>query len=352
VLSPVAASREIVELKPIEHRDLFEALAPGEESLTDGVASPLLAGAEVVGVLVCIGARPASSTTERELFRVITSVAATVLQGSFLVERLAEHEPAHALLVGLRDEVEPLGVLAARAGQLGLGLEQPHAAACFRIVSAGDHGSEPERSLELLGAELVRRLEGSVAARDGLELLALLPVARDGVDLRVVRNALRATEKRARQRLIGGLSGSVRNPRHYRQAFGEARDAIEIGRVTSGAGTVIQYEELGAQRHLWTLARSSARDPFQERLEILRDQDRDQGTQLLDTIEAYLDAYGNRERASAALHIHRNTLRQRIERIRELSGIDLEDNATIFEIQTALGILRFRELQADLPTDA
>jgi DNA-binding PucR family transcriptional regulator len=151
--------------------------------------------------------------------------------------------------------------------------------------------------------------------------------------------------------MIGGLSEAVHHSRRYRQAFSEARDAIEIGRVTAGVSTVIQYEELGVQRHLWTLARSSARDPFQERLEILRDQDREQGTRFLDTIEAYLGAYGNRERASESLNIHRNTLRQRIDRIRDLSGIDLEDNGMIFEVQTALGILRFRELQAGLTAD-
>ena len=45
--------------------------------------------------------------------------------------------------------------------------------------------------------------------------------------------------------------------------------------------------------------------------------------------------------------MHRNTLRLRLERIKELSGIDLEDTAIRFDVQTALSILRFRELQQD-----
>src|SRR6185503_227459 len=158
LLAPIAAAKEVLDLRPAEHGQLFGALAPGDESLTDGVAAALLAGEEVVGVLVCLGSRPPASTTERELFRVITSVAGTVVQGSRLVERLAEQEPAHALLVGLRDETEPHGVLAARAAQLGVDLEEPHAAACFGIAGAGESGDEPERSLELLGSELGERV--------------------------------------------------------------------------------------------------------------------------------------------------------------------------------------------------
>ena len=120
---------------------------------------------------------------------------------------------------------------------------------------------------------------------------------------------------------------------------------MQIGKHVKGPGHVVHYEGLGAQRHLWTLARSSARDPFQERLEVLLAHDAEHGTSFVETIHEYLHQHGNRERASARLHIHRNTLRQRIERMRELSGIDLEQTDVLFDLQMALGIVRFRELQ-------
>lgn len=65
----------------------------------------------------------------------------------------------------------------------------------------------------------------------------------------------------------------------------------------------------------------------------------------LETVEAYLAEQGSRERASARLKVHRNTVRQRADRIRQISGIDLEDRENRFELQVAVGIVRFRELQ-------
>ena len=67
-----------------------------------------------------------------------------------------------------------------------------------------------------------------------------------------------------------------------------------------------------------------ARDPAQHRLGLLVEYDRRRGTQLLDTLEGYLDHHGNVVGTSRALFIHPNTLRQRLDRIQHESGIDLE----------------------------
>jgi DNA-binding PucR family transcriptional regulator len=183
-----------------------------------------------------------------------------------------------------------------------------------------------------------------VAARWGLDLYALIRSDGEPDIVNRIRDALAATERRTNLGLIGGLSGPVHELNRYARTFGEARDATQIGKHMK-AGHLVHYDELGAQRHLWTLARSSVRDPFQERLELLVGHDSEHGTSFVATIHEYLKQHGNRERASACLHIHRNTLRQRIERIRELSAIDLEHTDDLFDLQMALGIVHFRELQ-------
>lgn len=343
-LDPLAGGSDPVALDLGSHRDVFEAVLPGDDQVANGIAARLDAGAETVGLLICLGGREVVPATERELFGVIATVSATVIQSGRLVDRLAERDPHLAFLEGVTDESEPPGVLAARARQLGVELEQPHVAGWFRVADEGRGETEPEGALEMLGGELSKEFPGSVAALRGVELLVLLRADGDG-SAEAVRGALDRVEGETGQGLIGGLSGSVRQLERYAPAFREAHDAIQIGQLTAGAGRVIQYDELGAQRHLWALARSSARDPFQERLEVLQRYDLEHDTSYLDTIEAFLRSYGNREEGSAALGIHRNTLRQRIEKIRELSGIDLEDKSTIFELQTALGILRFRDFQ-------
>jgi DNA-binding PucR family transcriptional regulator len=46
---------------------------------------------------------------------------------------------------------------------------------------------------------------------------------------------------------------------------------------------------------------------------------------FVDTLLAYLDAFGNVGEAAAAVHLHPNSFRYRLRRVCEISGIDLDD---------------------------
>ena len=101
-----------------------------------------------------------------------------------------------------------------------------------------------------------------------------------------------------------------------------------------------QAAELGAQRHLYRLAQEPPADPLELRLESLRERD----PELFETVERLVEANGNRVEAAARLHVHRNTLRQRLARIARDTGIDAADPALQFDLQMALRLLRFRRL--------
>jgi hypothetical protein len=53
--------------------------------------------------------------------------------------------------------------------------------------------------------------------------------------------------------------------------------------------------------------------------------DAEHGTNLVDTLRAWLDAFGDVAAASAAMFVHTNTFRYRLRRLAEVSGIDLAD---------------------------
>ena len=50
---------------------------------------------------------------------------------------------------------------------------------------------------------------------------------------------------------------------------------------------------------------------------------RKRGSDLVDTLEAFLAADLDRRRAAAALHVHPNTLDYRLKRVEELTGLNL-----------------------------
>ncbi len=66
---------------------------------------------------------------------------------------------------------------------------------------------------------------------------------------------------------------------------------------------------------------------------------------LTATLAAWLDAGGNAPAAADALHVHRTTLHYRLDRVRELTGADLDDGATRLRLHLGLEVARHLGLQ-------
>ena len=72
----------------------------------------------------------------------------------------------------------------------------------------------------------------------------------------------------------------------------------------------------------------------------LLDYDERRGTDLLGTLQAYFDAGGNLARTREALHVHVNTVAQRLDRVSKLIGEDWQDPDRQLELQVALRLHR------------
>jgi DNA-binding PucR family transcriptional regulator len=66
------------------------------------------------------------------------------------------------------------------------------------------------------------------------------------------------------------------------------------------------------------------------------------GTELVRTLDAYFAAGGQLNRAKEALHVHVNTVVQRLERVGSLLGEDWQSPSRALEIQLALRLQRLR----------
>jgi DNA-binding PucR family transcriptional regulator len=65
------------------------------------------------------------------------------------------------------------------------------------------------------------------------------------------------------------------------------------------------------------------------------DYDTSHGAQLVLTLSEYLECGGNYDATAKVLLVHRNTLKYRLRRIREVSGHDLGSPDTQFNLQLA-----------------
>jgi DNA-binding PucR family transcriptional regulator len=140
-----------------------------------------------------------------------------------------------------------------------------------------------------------------------------------------------------------GLSNPCRGVSSFAVGFDEALAAAEVGALIRGGPGVFSYEDLGPYKYVMAND-AGMRDGHQRALERLADYDLRRGTQLLRTLEGYLDGRGNIVGSSRALFIHPNTLRQRLSRIEQITGLDLEHDDWL-SLAIAVKVVKLRMLR-------
>jgi DNA-binding PucR family transcriptional regulator len=75
-------------------------------------------------------------------------------------------------------------------------------------------------------------------------------------------------------------------------------------------------------------------------LDALAAHDAEHSKSYLETLRAYLDAFGDVSAAADAINLHPNSFRYRLRRLRELAGIDLSDpdDRLLIALQLRLGL--------------
>jgi DNA-binding PucR family transcriptional regulator len=121
-----------------------------------------------------------------------------------------------------------------------------------------------------------------------------------------------------------GVSSVCQGEAAFAAGFVEARQALLGTVVLAGKPTVLAYDDLGAYKYLLRVAVDGGiRDATVDAVGKLAEYDAQRGAQLVATLEEFLHRHGSISATSEALYVHPNTLRQRLRRIGELSGLDL-----------------------------
>jgi DNA-binding PucR family transcriptional regulator len=127
-----------------------------------------------------------------------------------------------------------------------------------------------------------------------------------------------------------------------RAGLAEARDAALVARALLDGPGVLPYGEMGAYRYLVPLLGSGGpHDELRDAVQRLVDYDARRQTQLLKTLELFLANGRSSTTTASQLTVHVNTLRQRLERIESLTGLDL-DAHDLLALQLAIKLARLQ----------
>ncbi|MBA3301713.1 MAG: helix-turn-helix domain-containing protein, partial [Thermoleophilaceae bacterium] len=239
------------------------------------------------------------------------------LRGSFLEE------------LRTREDLDPLDVVR-RAGRLGCDLSE---GAVALVADPGPRA--PGRLLAAIAAESGNAL----AQRVGDRVYALLPVS--------LEDARRVATRLSRQATVG-LSSRYTSPADMRRALEEAELVLEV--THAGGGPPSQEIGDGTYRLLFRVLAShpeEVRSFYEDTLAPLVAYDEQYTADLVGTLESYLSNNCNMNATAGAIHAHRHTVSYRLERIRDLTGLDpftSEDRERL-----GLGLKAYRIIAPQLP---
>jgi purine catabolism regulator len=207
-----------------------------------------------------------------------------------------------------------------------------------------------EELIQGLKRDLLRRVSAVVRSAYPRALLgarsdsvmALLPLAGEG-DVQARLQRLGADVQAAIAEwnpgftVSAGFSGGVERLDAVAAAYREVKAVLESLARFGRHGQVVTLAELGLTGLLAAVDDARLVEFVQRNLGRVAEHDRARGGALLETLKAYLEE-GEQQAAARRLQVHPNTLRYRLDRIREISGADLDDPETRLNLSVALRV--------------
>ena len=133
-----------------------------------------------------------------------------------------------------------------------------------------------------------------------------------------------------------GVGGPAARPSELPRSLREAGLALRLQKTMLHGSGACDYPKLGIFRMLAGLPDLTDVNAFvREWLGRLIDYDARRKAELVHTLTQYLEHGGNYDATAAELSVHKSTLKYRLQRIRELTGLDLNDPDVHFNLQLA-----------------
>ncbi|MBQ1095881.1 helix-turn-helix domain-containing protein [Streptomyces sp. b94] len=323
-----------------------------ETSRTEGHAvrheddwiAAVAAGDELLGALVLRGHPGLDPVDQLTLERaaMVTSLLLLARRSAAEAEQRVRGELLDDLL-DARDRDPRL--LGDRARRLRADLDATHVVLAARLdatASDAEQEADARRRLWAAASHLAATRHGLAAARDGGTVL-LLPLTAEGGATDLARRTARQLGTAVHEAVTVGASAPVEDlaarPDSVAAAYTEARRCLDALRLLGRSGDGAAAEDFGFLGLL--LAGDQNVSGFVERTigQVVAYDER-RGTELLRTLDAYFACGMSPARTKDALHVHVNTVAQRLERVGRLLGDDWQSPDRALEIQLALRLHR------------
>jgi sugar diacid utilization regulator len=290
----------------------------------------------------------AADPPDGAIARMVSTLLALELERARSPEWASEEAAAGFVRALLGREVTDRGDILARAAELGGELESGAGVLILRAAPRAAQAGDWRARVLTLAVRALRAAAPGCLARlddgDAAEVTVIVPAdSSERLDRAAAALARELAESLTGFHLTLGSSRRAADPVDLYRAGNEARLAVNVGEAEGR--TQLAFEDTGAYR---LLLPAMSEDPgelerfYAETIEPLAAYDEQYETELVMTIEAYLENDGNVAATAKQLFTHRHTIRYRLERAKELCGHDV--SSTEGRERLGLGLKAMRVL--------
>jgi sugar diacid utilization regulator len=325
------------------------------------VVVPLIVQNTCIGLINCYSSKRPEFPVEVQLqISAIAVQASLAIQHHLLLDAPAQVHSMHAFFDALLSEKSDAEEsLRGRATSLGCDLTKLHIAVKLAMLQTLESQEEAvtnseeyqvnalKRSLKLAKYRILENYPGSLLdARENI-LYGIVPLERDDSPdgLRSWLSDLASKlELGQYMHMFAGISSVCNDTGDFRRGLAEAEEALQVGQRLDLQMRNAHFNELGLYRYLYAFACSNnLRDPYLDQIDTIARYDRGRKrSELLDTLELYLEHGCNIKVTAELLAVHRNTIALRLERIESLCSTNIQQPGNRLALQAAIKIHRLR----------
>lgn len=336
------------------------ALAGVDADPSDLLVVPILVAGELAGRLWARRATTFDEFEHRTLERaaVVVAVALQSERSAAEVEWRLSRDFLDELLA--YDETSDRAMLIERGLHLGVDLRRPQV---VLIVRAGTTRTRPDAAAAELAAAnqriarhllaAVQRsadeidLHGITAARNDHVVLLWLAEDPDGLDAAIRRLRADVGAYGPGGCVTIGVSAVCTALDDYDAAYRSVVMAVSLD-AGGDRSRVVRVPDLGIYSVLMNVRRPETLVEFSAAtLRPLREYDEGNHADLIETLRTYLEQQCHTGRTAEALYVHPNTIAYRLQRIRQLTGVNPSDLGSLLAYELAFKIERLLEEPAN-----
>lgn len=297
------------------------------QGVKPGINLPLHYQGEIIGVIGITG-EPEPLMAFGKLLKM--SAEMIVEQANSIeLAQWQNRQQEEFILQLIKGEYQQLEQLSTRAERLGIDLTMPRVAAVIQVQEEGNESSAKSLLKQVLNLLETPSRGNLIAMTSMTELVILKPAFLDGKQWRAELESQRIDQllKRIPPEMSAQLNIALGHyfprPEDIHRSYQTAKETLKFGMQMHPTRHKYLFEDYALLVMLSGLQQDwrgqQLLTPFQK----LVDQDNNQ--QLQKTLAAYLNHFGDQGACAKQLYIHRNTLRYRLDKISQITGVELSN---------------------------